>query len=125
MKRAKKSGDAVLVANAENEQRDAKGRKDALEKFKKDLGTYARFYEFISQIVDFDDTALEKLNLYARHLYPLLREEEDEDAPDLTNVQLTHYRLQKQREQELMLNDANSLKPSRRPCSPAATRTTN
>lgn len=106
VKRAKKSGDAVLVANAENEQRDAKGRKDALEKFKKDLGTYARFYEFISQIVDFDDTALEKLNLYARHLYPLLREEEDEDAPDLTNVQLTHYRLQKQREQDLMLNDA-------------------
>ncbi len=107
VKRAKKSGDAVLIANAETEQRDAKGRKDALEKFKKDLGTYARFYEFISQIVDFDDKDLEKLNLYARHLYPLLREEEGEDdTPDLTNVELTHYRLQKQREQDLQLNDA-------------------
>jgi type I restriction enzyme R subunit len=107
LKRAKKSGDAVLIANAESEQRDAKGRKDALDLFKKDLGTFARFYEFMSQIVDFDDKDLEKLNLYARHLYPLLREEEDdEDAPDLQNVQLTHYRLQKQREQDLMLNDA-------------------
>ena len=108
LKRSKKSGDAVLIANAETEQRDAKGRKDALDMFKKDLGTFARFYEFMSQIVDFDDKDLEKLNLYARHLAPLLREEpaDDEDAPDLNNVQLTHYRLQKQREQDLMLNDA-------------------
>jgi type I restriction enzyme R subunit len=107
LKRAKKSGDAVLIANAETEQRDAKSRKDALDLFKKDLGTFARFYEFISQIVDFDDKDLEKLNLYARHLYPLLRDEDlEDDAPDLGNVQLTHYRLQKQREQDLMLNDA-------------------
>jgi type I restriction enzyme, R subunit len=107
LKRAKKSGDAVLIANAESEQRDAKGRKDALDLFKKDLGTFARFYEFMSQIVDYDDKDLEKLNLYARHLYPLLREEEEQDdTPDLTNIQLTHYRLQKQREQDLMLNDA-------------------
>jgi len=107
LKRAKKSGDAVLIANAESEQRDAKGRKDALDLFKKDLGTFARFYEFMSQIVDYDDKDLEKLNLFARHLYPLLREEEEQDdTPDLTNIQLTHYRLQKQREQDLMLNDA-------------------
>jgi type I restriction enzyme R subunit len=110
LKRAKKSGDAVLVANAVTEQRDAKGRKDSLDLFKKDLSTFARFYEFISQIVDFDDRELEKLNLYARHLYPLLREEitEDDDTPDLDNVQLTHYRLQKQLEQDLMLSDGHA-----------------
>jgi type I restriction enzyme R subunit len=107
LKRAKKTKDAVLIANAESEQRDAKGRKDALDIFKKDLGTFTRFYEFMSQIVDYDDKNLEKLNLYARHLAPLLREENpDDDTPDLTSVQLTHYRLQKQREQDLMLNDA-------------------
>jgi len=107
LKRCKKSGDPVLIANAESDQRDAKGRKDALDLFKKDLATFTRFYEFMSQIVDFDDKDLEKLNLYGRHLYPLLREEaEDEDTPDLENIQLTHYRLQKQREQDLMLNDA-------------------
>ena len=106
LKRAKKSADPVLIANAESDQRDAKGRKDALDVFKKDLGTFTRFYEFMSQIVDYDDKSLEKLNLYARHLGPLLREERpEEDALDL-DVELTHYRLQKQREQDLMLNDA-------------------
>lgn len=32
----------------------------ALEIFKKDLGTFTRFYEFMSQIVDYDDKNLEK-----------------------------------------------------------------
>jgi type I restriction enzyme R subunit len=115
LQRTKKTKDALLIANAESEQRDAKGRKDALDLFKKDLGTFTRFYEFMSQIVDYDDKDLEKLNLYARHLAPLLREENpDDDTPDLSGVQLTHYRLQKQREQDLMLNDAkedNTLTP--------------
>jgi len=107
LQRAKKTEEAVLIANAESEQRDAKARKDGLDLFKKDLGTFTRFYEFMSQIVDYDDRNLEKLNLYARHLAPLLREENpDDDRPDLSSVQLTHYRLQKQREQDLMLNDA-------------------
>jgi len=107
LQRARKAKDAVLIANAESEQRDAKGRKDALDLFKKDLGTFTRFYEFMSQIVDYDDKDLEKLNLYARHLAPLLREENpDDDTPDLSNVQLTHYRLQKQLEQDLKLQES-------------------
>jgi type I restriction enzyme R subunit len=106
LQRTKKTKDAVLIANAESEQRDAKGRKDALDLFKKDLGTFTRFYEFMSQIVDYDDKDLEKLNLYARHLAPLLREENpDDDTPDLSGVQLTHYRLQKQREEDLKLQE--------------------
>jgi len=112
--RAKKSKDAVLIANEENRLKDAKAQKDALDIFKKDLGTFTRFYEFISQIVAFDDRELEKLNLYARHLAPLLREEEEEpDQIDLSGVQLTHYRLQKQREQDLKLReeDGEMLKP--------------
>jgi type I restriction enzyme R subunit len=31
--------------------------------------------------VDYDSTDLEKLSLYARHLYPLLRESTPEDDP--------------------------------------------
>ena len=89
-------------------------RKDALDIFKKDLGTFSRFYEFISQIVAFDDKELEKLNLFARHLAPLLREDEEEpDHIDLSGVELTHYRLQKQREQDLKLREeeGKKLKP--------------
>lgn len=114
LRRAKKTKDSVLIANEENRLKEAKARKDALDIFKKDLGTFSRFYEFISQIVAFDDRELEKLNLYARHLAPLLREDEEEpDQIDLTGVELTHYRLQKQREQDLKLREeaGEPLKP--------------
>ncbi len=114
LRQAKKSGDAVLLANEENKLKDAKASKDALDIFKKDLGTFNRFYEFISQIIVFDDRELEKLNLYARHLAPLLREEEEEpDQIDLSGVELTHYRLQKQQEQDLKLCEeaGKKLKP--------------
>jgi len=102
--RAKKTKDTVLITNAENRFKDAKKAKDTLDVFKKDLGTFTRFYEFMSQIVDYDDTSLEKLSLYARNLRPMLRETfEDEDTPDLSNVELSHYRLSKLRQQDLRL----------------------
>lgn len=102
--RAKKTGDTVLITNAENRFKDAKKAKDTLDVFKKDLGTFTRFYEFMSQIVDYDDTDLEKLSLYARNLRPMLRETfEEEEGPDLSNVELSHYRLSKLRQQDLCL----------------------
>ena len=115
LERTKKTGDAVLMANAENSFKAAKKDKDALEIFKKDLGTFVRFYEFMSQIVDYDDAGMEKLSLYARHLRPLLREQLlDEDDIDLNQVVLSHYRLSKIRQQDLMLSEDQSafgLKP--------------
>ncbi|HMM60307.1 MAG TPA: type I restriction endonuclease subunit R, partial [Candidatus Rifleibacterium sp.] len=110
--RAKISGDAVLIANAENSFKDCKREKDALEIFKKDLGTFLRFYEFMSQIVDYDDRSLEKLSLYARNLGPMLRETiVDEDEIDLNNLVLTHYRLSKIRQQDIKLKeDASEFK---------------
>ena len=104
--RTKKEGDAVLIANAENSLKDCKKEKDSLEVFKKDLGTFVRFYEFMSQIVDYDDKDLEKMSLYARNLGPMLREAViDEDEIDLSNVMLSHYRLSKLRQQDLRLAD--------------------
>jgi type I restriction enzyme R subunit len=102
--RSKKSGDAVLMANAENSFNDCKKEKDALEIFKKDLGTFVRFYEFMSQIVDYDDKDLEKLSLYARNLRPMLRESAiEDDVIDLDHVILSHYRLSKIRQQDLIM----------------------
>lgn len=104
--RTKKTGDAVLIANAENSFKDCKQEKDRLELFKKDLGSFTRFYEFMSQIVDYDDKELEKLSLYARHLRPMLRESitDDEDI-DLDNVVMSHYRLSKIRQQDLQIRE--------------------
>ncbi len=102
--RTKKTGDAVLIANAENSLADCKKEKDALEIFKKDLGSFVRFYEFMSQIVDYDDKQLEKLSLYARNLRPMLRESVvEEDDIDLDTVVLSKYRLSKIRQQDLQL----------------------
>ncbi len=104
--RTKATGDAVLIANAENSFKQCKQEKDALEVFKKDLGTFVRFYEFMSQIVDYDDKSLEKLSLYARNLRPMLRESMiDEDEIDLDSVVLSHYRLSKIRQQDINLKD--------------------
>jgi type I restriction enzyme R subunit len=102
--RTKKTGDAVLMANAENSFKDCKQEKDALEIFKKDLGTFVRFYEFMSQIVDYDDKELEKLCLYARNLRPMLRDIVTEESDvDLSNVVMSHYRLSKIRQQDIQL----------------------
>ncbi|MBT7409372.1 MAG: type I restriction endonuclease subunit R, partial [Methylococcales bacterium] len=102
--RTKKTGDAVLIANAENSFKQCKAEKDALEIFKKDLGTFVRFYEFMSQIVDYDDKDLEKLSLYARNLRPMLREVIlEEDDIDLSNITLSHYRLSAIRQQDIKL----------------------
>lgn len=104
--RTKQSGDAVLMANAENDLKEAKQEKDALEIFKKDLGTFVRFYEFMSQIVDYDDKDLEKLCLYARNLGPMLRESiTEDDSIDLDYVVLSHYRLSKIRQQDLRIKE--------------------
>ena len=108
LERCKKSGDAVLVGNAEKDFTDAKKAKDELEIFKKDLGTFTRFYEFMSQIVDYDDKALEKLSLFARNLRPMLRETTIlDDEIDLSNIEMSHYRLSKLRQIDIELQ-ANS-----------------
>jgi type I restriction enzyme R subunit len=113
--RTKKTADAVLIANAENSFKACAQEKDALEIFKKDLGTFVRFYEFMSQIVDYDNKDLEKLSLYARNLRPMLRETFlEEDSVDLSSVVLSHYRLSEIRQQSLMLKEDSAeykLKP--------------
>jgi type I restriction enzyme R subunit len=101
---AKSLGDPTFIANAEGEMKAAKKELDALGIFKADLVSFSRYYEFMSQIVDYDSTDLEKLSLYARHLAPLLREQAPDDDPiDLSSVGLTHYRLSKIKQQDLKL----------------------
>lgn len=110
LERAKKTGDAVLIANAENDIREVKIEKDDIELFKKDLGTYVRRYTFLSQIADYDDKDLEIFSEYARLLRTLLREEVlEEDEMDLSNVEMSHYRLSKVREQTLKLEEEKSV----------------
>jgi len=101
---AKAVNDPIFLANAEAELKVAKRELDALGLFKSDLVAFTRYYEFMAQIVDYDSRDLEMLSLYARHLAPLLREKSpDDDAIDLTAVELSHYRLSKLKQQDLRL----------------------
>jgi type I restriction enzyme R subunit len=89
----------------ENSVKNAKEARDILEVFKKDLISFYRYYEFSSQIVDFNDYELEKLSVFAKHLHPLLRFDAIEDDIDLSDVAMTHYRLHEQREADLQLGN--------------------
>lgn len=103
--RIKKTGDAVLIGNAEDDLKEAKKELDVLGMFKADLVSFTRYYEFMSQIEDYDSTDLEKLSLYARHLAPLLRAKTPMEEPiDLTSVELSHYRLSKRMQRNLKLS---------------------
>jgi type I restriction enzyme R subunit len=103
---SKNSGNPVLIGNAETSFKECKQAKDELDIFKKDLGSFVRFYEFMSQIVDYNDKDLEKLSLFARNLSPMLRESNlDEDDIDLNSVELSHYRLSVIRQQDLRLKE--------------------
>lgn len=102
---AKARGDKVAVQHAEELIKALKLEKSALDLFKKDLGTFERFYEFMSQLVDYDDEELEQLSLFAHHLQPLLREEREYINIDLSDLAMTHYRLTKQDTRSLKLNE--------------------
>jgi type I restriction enzyme R subunit len=59
---------------------------DELEMFRKDVGTFLRQYDFLSQIVDYEDPALEKLSIYLRYLAPTITREQLGHEIDLSTV---------------------------------------
>ena len=103
LEKAKAENNDKKIKFAENSVKNAKKARDIIEVFKKDLISFCRYYEFSSQIVDFEDFDLEKLNIYAKHLHPLLRFGVLKDDIDLSDMAMTHYRLQGQREANLQL----------------------
>jgi type I restriction enzyme R subunit len=59
---------------------------DELIMFRKDVGTFLRQYDFLSQIVNYEDLALEKLSIYLRHLAPVITVEQLQHEIDLSMV---------------------------------------
>lgn len=77
------------------------------EDFRSTLGSFIRMYEFLSQIVFYDDHELESLAVFGRFLLRRIarRPTESENTEDeaIKDVDLTHYRIQKQHEYSLDL----------------------
>jgi type I restriction enzyme R subunit len=81
------------------------------ELFRKDLGSLLRLYEFLSQIIPYNDPELEKLFVFAKHLMPRLAQAAHAEALSLdSDVRLTHYRLQKLGQEKLDLEQAEVIK---------------
>ncbi len=113
---AERSGDSAALKRAEHVLKEAGEQVDQLDLFRKNLQSFVRLYEFLSQIVPYEDRELEQLCVFAKHLYPLLRIDRlDEEDVDIGELQLTHYRLTKRQEQQLKLADGTgdyALKPA-------------
>ncbi|ERS81824.1 type I restriction endonuclease subunit R [Halomonas sp. PBN3] len=105
---AEQNGDDKGLKRAEQELKEAGTAQDELDLFRKNLQSFVRTYEFLSQIVTFDDPELEQLCVFARHLHPLLRTDRllEEESIDVSELELTHYRLTKREEKRLRLEEA-------------------
>jgi type I restriction enzyme R subunit len=69
-----------------------KAELDALDVFRKDVGSFIRLYDFMSQIIDYGDTNLEKRSIYLRLLERLIRPETYTAEVDLSGVVLTNVK---------------------------------
>lgn len=106
LKAIEQGGTDTDKVNAERRVSEATEARAELDLVKKDLNSYIRFYEFVSQITPFDDQELERLCVFARHLLPMLRQEVlEEDEIDLSAVILSHYNLKARRTQDLSLKE--------------------
>jgi type I restriction enzyme R subunit len=98
------------AANDADAMKAAKDELDALLLFRSDIGTYVRFYTFLSQIFDYGNTGLEKRALFFKRLLPLLEFEREIATVDLSKVVLTHHTLRNKGERRLNLGQGDSQK---------------
>lgn len=87
-----------------------KAELDALTMFAKDLGSFVRVYDFMSQIVDYGSADLEKRSIFYRLLIKRLRDGSDRDDIDLSSLSLTAVRQIDRGKANLSLGKPSGLK---------------
>ena len=87
----------------------AKDELDALTLFRSDIGTYGRFYTFLSQIFDYANTGLEKRAMFYKALLPLLEFEREINIVDLSKLVLTHHHIRDLGTKKLDLRQGESI----------------
>lgn len=113
LKRYKAVQQARLAAELAEDAAAEKSAKDALDAlvlFKGDMGAFNRLYTFLSQIIDYGNTDIEKRFLFYKRLLPLLEFGRERDTVDLSKVVLTHHTLRSGGKQPLSLDGAGSYK---------------
>ena len=90
-----------------------KAQIDELDIFRKDVGSFVRLYDFLSQIVNYQDTDLEKRSLYLRFLSRQITAKNRNQEVDFSTVELTHIKQSRSGDHNLNLStgEAKALKP--------------
>lgn len=96
--------DQVQKDNIETRLREASARKDNLDKIKKYCTTYLRAYDFITQIIHFDDLELEKFYVYLQAIVPMLKTTFKGEDIDLSGITLSKYRIRRMSQARINLN---------------------
>jgi type I restriction enzyme R subunit len=84
-------------------------RVEQLVLFRKDVNSFIRAYDFLSQIINYHDTGLEKRSIFYRLLAPLITTAEKDRPIDLTEVKLSHYSLKAEDVEDLQYDDEDLL----------------
>ncbi|WP_447947659.1 type I restriction endonuclease subunit R [Microbacterium maritypicum] len=83
--------------------------KGRLEEFRGTVFAFVRAYDFLSQIIDYGDTDIEKWAIFLRvYRRAIEREDSDPSAVNTDDIVLTHYRLRKLDAQNLGLTSGSS-----------------
>ena len=82
---------------------------DALDMFRKDVATFVRLYDFMSQIVDYADADLEKRSIFLRLLERVIRDTNWSSDIDLGDVSLVAVKQVDTGKHDLSLGDRTGL----------------
>lgn len=81
-----------------------------LDLFRKDVSTYVRLYDFMSQIVDYGDPYMEMLSIYLRLLERVIKDESWSADVDLSDVVLVGVKHTKAAQADIALTGDGELK---------------
>ncbi|MBQ7804727.1 DEAD/DEAH box helicase family protein [Rhodococcus sp. (in: high G+C Gram-positive bacteria)] len=104
--------DRYTVRMRDAVERSDKAAVDELDMFRKDVGTYVRQYEFLSQLFDYESPWLEKLAIYLKLLAPQLTGGEKAIPVDLSAVTIDYLGHHKQAEQNAAATAGVQLEPA-------------
>ena len=84
---------------------------DELKLFKSDAGGFVKFYDFVSQARNLEDTDLPRLHFFLRRILPQLSTATFEEPVDVSQVSLTGYSITKGDALKLTLEQGPGLDP--------------
>lgn len=113
MKRYQAAEQALRTAKQRQDQQateSARNELEALLQFKRDMGAFVRLYTFLSQIFDYQNTAIEKRAIFYKLILPQLEFGRQREGIDLSKIVLTHHHLRNLGKRAMPLHEGETPK---------------